>query len=76
MVSHPGGTHLPSEPLFSVLWPIQTKFFSPLSFLPVLPCTQARSWAFMSKDVMHGMVIWPFFSPLSFLPVLPCTQAR
>merc|ERR1719451_295350 len=41
MVSHPFGTHLPSEPLFSVLWPIQTKFFSPLSFLPVLPCTQA-----------------------------------
>merc|ERR1719225_1628743 len=37
-----------------VIWPA----------LKPLPCNQARSWAFMSKDVMHGMVIWPALKPL------------
>merc|ERR1719507_2710609 len=53
--SHPGGTHLPSPPDLGVSWPIQAKVSTGPYFLVI----QARSWWFMSKDVMHGMDIMP-----------------
>merc|ERR1719225_2282640 len=58
--SHSLSTHLPSSPFLSVLWPIQAKDFSG----PYFSVIQARSWWFMSKEVMHGMCISPFLKAL------------